>query len=145
MTGNGETSVQFKPAAAAGGSAPVIGLWNAYNRVRISSLGTGSNNNWTYATNTWEPLDGASGNTDFRVTYLDGLAQSSVEGRVTTISYNATAVNGAFISVDQDSTTNGPNVAAAYQQGIRAPFIGLTTALQGLKCHPLTCMLLKVR
>ncbi len=124
MTANGETSVNFKPSAAAGGSNNVIGIWNAYNRVRISSLVSDSNADWTYATSTWEPLDGASANTNFRATYLDGLEQSFVSGRVTTIGYNATAGNGVKIGVVQDSTSATPGAPASYQSATNGTGVG---------------------
>jgi YVTN family beta-propeller protein len=115
MTANGQTGVQFKPAGAAGGTNNIVGIWNAYNRVRVQSMCSDSNTSWTYATATWRPLDGASGNVNNRVTYLDGLGQSFARARVNTIAYNNTAGNGCAIGVVQNSTTNAPSKAAAFQ------------------------------
>ncbi len=112
MTANGQTTMQFKPSPAAGGTNNVIGIWNAYNRVRISSLCSDRNTNWTYAGTTWAPLDNSTNN---RVTFIDGLGQSSVVGRVATIAYNAVPTNGAFIGINEDNITNTPAVRAAYE------------------------------
>jgi hypothetical protein len=121
----GQTSVNFKPTAAAGGSNNVVGIWNAYNRVRIFSLCADSNTSWTDSSSSWEALDFASSSgVNNRVTYLDGLAQSSVKGRVTTIAYNATAGNGVFIGVDEDSTTNAPSVYASQQSATSGTTVG---------------------
>lgn len=123
ITVNGETTVNFKPAAAPGGTNNVIGIWNAYNRVRMSSLCSDSNTDWTYSTAAFEPLDGANGNTKNRVTYLDGLGQSFVEGRVTTVAYNAVQGDGALIGVARDST-NGAGVIASTQSTTAGTAVG---------------------
>jgi hypothetical protein len=77
MTGDGETSMQFKPAAAAGGSNPILGLYNAYNRVRVTSEESDSNSSWTYNSPSVQPADNNSNNS---IRLIDGLAQSRVEG-----------------------------------------------------------------
>lgn len=79
MTADGETSMQFKPTAVAGGAAPVLGLWNAYNRVRTVSESQDGNASWTYNSTTFRPADGATGNLNNRISYIDGLGQSRVE------------------------------------------------------------------
>jgi hypothetical protein len=112
VSATGTTSVQFKPSAAAGGSNNVIGIWNAYNRVPISSLESDSTTGFTYSGTTWEPLDD---NVHNRVTYLDGLGLSPVSGQVTTIAYNTNNGNGTAIGIDEDSTSNTPLVRASYQ------------------------------
>jgi hypothetical protein len=124
MTANGQTGVQFKPAAAAGGSDNVVGIWNAYNRVHIDSLCSDSSTSWTYGTATWRKLDN---NTKNRVTYLDGLGQSFVKGRVATIAYNATAGDGCEIGVVQNATTGAPSKPAYYQGGSSGSAVGAPT------------------
>lgn len=81
ITSNGETSMQFKPGGAAGGSNNVLGVWNAYNRVRATSQNFDSNSSWTYNSTTLRPADGNAGNTNNRITYIDGLEQSRVEAQ----------------------------------------------------------------
>jgi len=130
MTANGETTVNLKPSPAGGGTANVVGIWNAYNSVPISSLCSDSNTSWTDASTSWQPLDypaGSGGGTYNRVTYLDGLGQSSVKGTVTTIAYNATAGDGDFIGIDQDSTTNSPIVFASNQSHSAGSAVGATS------------------
>ena len=122
-TADGATSVQFKLAAASGGSAPVIGIWNAYNRVRCFSLCSESATNWHNSSATWVAMNSSNNN---RVTYVDGLGQSAVKGRVTTIAYNATAGNGCDIGVAQNWTTGGPARLGAYQSA-NASSIGANT------------------
>lgn len=112
MTGNGETSVQFKPTPASGGTANVVGIWNAYNRVRTHSLEADNTTGWTYGTNMWREMDGNANN---RVTYLDGLGQTFVRAKVSTIAYNSTATNGCAIGMLQNLTSGGPDVVASFQ------------------------------
>jgi len=123
-------TVHLKPSPVAGGSRNLIGIWNAYNRVPIESLCSDSATSWTDSSTAWEPLDNSSTNgygTYNSVTYVDGLAQSIVEGRVTTIAYNATATNGADIGVNEDSITNTPNVRAGFQAATSGTTVGATS------------------
>jgi hypothetical protein len=113
MTASGETTVNFKPSPAAGGTNNVVGLWNAYNRVRISSLCSDSTTLFTDSSSSPEPLDNSINN---RVTYLDGLGQSSVSGRESTIAYSGTAATALIAGAVQDSTTSFGDVRAAYIQ-----------------------------
>lgn len=108
MTGDGTTSVVMKPAAAAGGSANVIGLSNAYRRVPIYSLARDSNTSWSYSTNTWRPTDNSSSN---RVTWLDGLAQTAVTASCSVQAATATTNQGIAIGVSLDSTTAAPVIS----------------------------------
>ena len=71
----GETSMQFNLAAAASGNAPTLGLWNAYNRVKVISNEVDSNASWAYSSITPRPADGSLTNS---ITWVDGLAQSSI-------------------------------------------------------------------
>jgi hypothetical protein len=45
MTANGQTSMRLKPAATAGGTDNVLGLWNAYNRVRVTAYSRDNTSN----------------------------------------------------------------------------------------------------
>lgn len=101
---NGETTVQFKPAAASGGSATVMGLWNAYNRVPIFSRSQDSTASWSYTTGTWRSADNSTSN---RITFIDGLQQSFLGCSYTAglnMSTSATAETGC----DLNSTSATP-------------------------------------
>jgi hypothetical protein len=87
-TANGQTTVQLHPAAAGGGSSPVLGLWNAYNRAPAQVWCNDSNGSWTYNVNaTWRNADNSA---NFRVTWVDGLKQSPV-----LLNYYVTVQTGA--------------------------------------------------
>ena len=107
MTGNGETSMQFKPTPAPGGTAGQnLGLYNAYNRVRtIASNNDSTSAGWTYSTAAWEALDDSTNNS---IGFLDGLQQSSVDAQAQiNVSASSSSVSG-WIAVDLDSFTANP-------------------------------------
>lgn len=100
-TANGQTSAEFNLAPAAGGSNPTLGLYNAFNRVQVSSVSVNSNSSHSNSSTTWVPMDNAGANTKVRVTYLDGLAQSPVFGsaaQASVVTNSNFAVAGCNIS-----------------------------------------------
>jgi hypothetical protein len=108
MTGNGETSVQFKPAAASGGSNNVVGLFNAYNRVRAQARSLDDNSSWTYASTTIRPADNSDSN---RITFLDGLGVINTDARYQSVLYPAN--QGGAVAVGFNSTTAFGDIVGA--------------------------------
>ena len=104
ITGTGTTSMNMSPAAAAGGTNNFVGLYNAYNRVPIISMSSDSTTSWTYATPTWRAADNSTSN---RVTYLDGLAQSSVTASYVIETDTSNGVVGV-VGITLDSATASP-------------------------------------
>lgn len=107
-TANGQTGMAFAPTGAAGGTNNILGLYNGYNRVGIRGICNDSTNSWTYATNTWRAANNSNSN---RITFVDGLQQSSIVA-----SYTATttaSANQAEVGIDLDSTTGAPAFTAA--------------------------------
>lgn len=103
-TANGQTGMAFSPSAAAGGANAILGLWNAYNRVTYTSRSSDSTANWTYASATWRA---ANNNTSNRISYIDGLGQSSV--RANYAQPISVPINtAAAIGVNRDSTSATP-------------------------------------
>lgn len=104
-TANGQTGVAFTPAAGAGGSNTFVGLWNAYNRVRVTSRSQDSTNNWTYTSPTWRSADNSASN---RVSWIDGLQQSSVESIYQISAANFSGGGQLQVGVNFDSTSATP-------------------------------------
>jgi hypothetical protein len=105
-TGNGQTGIQFAPAAASGGSNNIIGLWNAYNRVGISSFGADSTASWTYATATWRA---ANNNANNAIRFVDGLQQSPIKAMYALSCSNNTINGYSEIGINMNSTSATPN------------------------------------
>lgn len=141
-TANGQTGISLHPSGASGGTANIVGLWNAYNRVRVTSSTIDSNSPWTYGTATWRPADNSTAN---RVSWVDGLAATPIQAR-----YDVNFVSGfPKVGVVVNSTTSTPtvlstgngsgsgNLSAAqgfypiqgfnYAQAMEGAFVGSTT------------------
>lgn len=74
-TAAGQTTVSFQPTPAIGGSNNVVGLWNAYNRVEMNSTTVDSTASlYSYTTTSWRAANNSTSN---RITWVDGLQQSS--------------------------------------------------------------------
>lgn len=104
-TTNGQTGMSFLPAAAAGGSFAVLGLYNAYNRRVTRSISRDSTGSWTKSNTTWGPENASASN---RLMFLDGLQQSSIFGTATAL--GSTGAGGPIIGMNLDSTTAAPQV-----------------------------------
>jgi hypothetical protein len=133
-TAAGETSVQFTPIAGAGGSGTIIGLWNAYNRVRVTASSTDSNSSWTYSTSSWRDADGSASNS---ITWLDGLGQTSISAAYDSTGSNSSAtgqvnigigindINTPAINAQVQSTTA---ILTMHSATISSPILGLNVA-----------------
>lgn len=67
-------------ASAAGGTAGLFGIWNAYNRIQIKTTVTDSTANFTpYSSATIAALDGSNGN---RVSFVNGLAEDGIAAQL---------------------------------------------------------------
>ncbi|MBV9861877.1 MAG: hypothetical protein JO267_06990 [Alphaproteobacteria bacterium] len=94
-TANGQTAMQFAPAAAAGGGNPTLGLYNAFNRVRIQAQSQDSTASWSYNGS----YRAANNSTANRVTWVDGLGQSVVEARYAILASGGAPAQ-AFVTFD---------------------------------------------
>jgi hypothetical protein len=110
-TADGETSMQTKPAATPGGAANVLGLYNAYNRVRvIASNNDSTSPAWTSSTASWKPLNvnSVTGTSNNYISFLDGLGQSYVDAMAQINIYTSSNSVYGFISVEENSFTGTP-------------------------------------
>lgn len=106
---NGETSMQFAPAAASGGAAAVLALYNAYNRVGHKSQSADSKASWTNSSSSWGPADASSANS---ISYVDGLAQSAVDAAYTVAQKTGAGQEIGLIGINLNSISATPAVAA---------------------------------
>lgn len=108
-TAAGQTGMQFFPTAAAGGSNNVMGLSNAYNRVRFSSTDRDSTSTFNYNATAWEVVNN---NTNNRVTFIDGLGQSAVYADFSILVKAGTTVSGPENGTVLDSTSGTPTLTS---------------------------------
>jgi hypothetical protein len=122
MTAAGETSVMFNPSSGVGGSGTVIGLWNAYHRVRVTASSADSTATWTYSSSTWRNADNSASNS---ITWLDGGGGGGL--------YGETSVSAAYDVVGSNSSASGSTNIGVGINSIVTPAINAqvsnTTAL----------------
>lgn len=106
-TANGQTGMAFKPAGATGGSNNILGLYNAYNRVRVVARCKDSTASWTYNSATWQAANASALN---RISWIDGLRQSSISAIYAATGQNGTSNgNAPNIGIDLDSISATPD------------------------------------
>ena len=101
ITATGETGVSMQPAGANGGSNNIIGLFNAYNRVKAyaRSIDTTSSG-WTYSSTTVREANNSASN---RISFLDGLGVIPISAQyIAGINPNS---NNGLLGVGINSTT----------------------------------------
>lgn len=100
---DGSSQVNWIPGAiAANGTAAVLGVWNAYNRVSVMGLIGDSTDSWTYTTATWRPANNSS---TLRVSFVQGLQEDYVEAEYSALVSNSTSSIVAACGVGYDSTS----------------------------------------
>lgn len=117
-TANGQTGMNFNPTAAAGGTANILGLFNAYNRTVAPALCRDSTSSWTYATNTWQK---ANNNANNSISYVDGLAEVSAYATYTVMVLTTASSSGLVVGINLNSTTAAPAVqGGVFHSGTQA-------------------------
>lgn len=107
-TADGQTGMAFKPTPASGGTNNVLGVFNAYNRVRVIATNQDSTASWTYNSSTWRSANNSSSN---RVTFVDGLQQ---ERSLASYMVTAGPVNTGYVRIGTNinSTSATPTISA---------------------------------
>ena len=99
-----------------GGSNNLLGLYNGYNRTAIRAICLDSNTTLGFVTpNVWQPADGGGSNTKYRISFLDGLGQSFLEGNYMSVGGTYTTGSNAKVGVNLNSTTATPRGAGDNQ------------------------------
>ena len=145
-TGVGVTSWILNPSAATGGTANVVGVYNAYNRVPVVAVERELASNWFYNTGTWRPVNNSTNN---KITTIDGLGYS-VQRIQTLMTIDAGAdclpgtPCGGTTNVCIDCTTPGAVLQISNQAGLTGPGQGQTLPAdgyyQGLGAHVFTML-----
>lgn len=74
--GTSTVDMNMNPAAAAGGSNALLGVYNAYNRVKTVGRSRDTTDSWVFGTAYWTAVNNSNSN---RVTWIDGLGESAPE------------------------------------------------------------------
>ncbi len=89
-------------ALAANGTAALLNVWNAYNRVLVGGLIGDTTDSWNYSTTTARP---SNNSTTMRVSFVQGLQEEIFEGEFANQYTNASQSTLAYAGIGYDSTT----------------------------------------
>lgn len=99
---NGSSQIDFiLGGAAVGGTAGVLGVWNAYNRCDVNTSVRDTTGSWTYTTAAWRAANNSSTN---RVSFIVGLNEDAFSSEYVA-SFSQGGGNNGGIGVGYDSTT----------------------------------------
>lgn len=89
ISADGITKFQTKPTTIPYGAANVLGVWNAYNRIRVRAVNRTLTAEWQYAS----PMVRYADNSDrFSITWVDGLGHSPTYCRYLTSVSGVTSI-----------------------------------------------------
>lgn len=106
---NAAAQVDWKPepATAIGGGSPVLGIFNAFNRIRFTATNLESTVSWVYGGSVWRPSNNSAGN---RISYIDGLAEVAPAAAFHQ-PLNGQSANNAAIGINLNSIAASPKAA----------------------------------
>jgi hypothetical protein len=111
-TAAGQTGVQMFPTPASGGSAPIVGIWNAYNREPIAVTSIDNGGSYTYGTATWRSVRASNAN---RLTGVWGFAAAAPRMTFSLDINDANNCGLPGIGIAIDSTTAAPTTFGTWR------------------------------
>lgn len=136
--GNGDLNMMFAPAAAAGGGACRLDVWNMYHRVRVASTSKDSTDTWAYTVATWRAANAAvSSGTNNRITAVCGLSEDMAQAIAVGESSNPNGgvVRRSGVGLDSTSAFSGFAAGTGPQGAGTAYSRGDYLGLPGLGSH----------
>lgn len=114
--------------AGANGVAAVFNVWNAYNRVPVSTTVNDTTASWTYSTNAFRA---ANGSATSRVTFVRGAATDGILSFFsTTYQPSATTASGQ-VTIGLNSTTASSGVNSFLSGGASTTTLSVTVTYAG--------------
>lgn len=134
--GSSQANWNPTPAGGAGGVESKLHVFNAYNRVKAVGRALDTTASWAYTTATWRGTNGSTAN---RVSYIDGLAEVSVDAKVAVASNGSGGIIG--IGVNRDSTSADPSTAGVSQpSSVNNSAVNVNAFVPSLGYHYLQAM-----
>lgn len=132
---------------AANGTEAKLYVWNAYNRVSVTTAMQDSTNSWTYSTTTWRS---ANASVTMRASFIQGLVMESFTAVYNAIGASSTGcVNGYPVSgvgfdatnvIAVGSTTATTNATSSTQPGNIPAFFGSVGTMGSHYCQAIEYM-----
>jgi hypothetical protein len=124
-------------AIGVGGTAGSFGVWNAYNRLAVSTMVRDSTNSWTYSTAAWRA---ANNSLTMRVSMIRGLNETPVQAQYMSLMSASSGGNNQVIGIGVDSTTAFSGITGFVNQTNAASGIAAYADLPGLGWHYLSAI-----
>lgn len=125
-------------ATAAGGSAAVFNVWNAYNRVLVGTFVGDNTDTWTYNVNAWRAVDGSTNNS---ISFLYGLAEDNAYFTASYSGCGSSGGNNGYLGFGYDSTTAlATNTTACYiaNEDFTRPLLTILPVVPAIGTHTAT-------
>lgn len=132
MSATGQTEVVFNSTSR----APMIGLWNYYNRVNVGMQRKESTASWAYTTAAWRQANASTNN---QCSIMIGVIEDDCNVNIFSNFLNAGAVTG-YIGLGQNTTSSpvsaaqagptGSNLVSLSLSNVFKPVLGLNTFTQ---------------
>ena len=103
---------------AAGGTAAVFGVWNAFNRVLVNTTVQETANSWNYSTAEYRS---ANNSTNMRSSFVQGLSEDGVDATYLTYVSND---DGTQIDVSNKGCSIGYNTTRLLSSGVIVGYLG---------------------
>lgn len=121
---NGAATVDYQfGALGANGTAGIIGVWNAYNRVNISMFVQDSTDSWAYSTPT---IRAANASNTMRVSFISGLAEDGISAQYSAAASHsttsATSIATSGVGYDSTSAIAAGSVTGKYSASLAGAF-----------------------
>lgn len=125
-TGAGTTSMQLQPAAAAGGTNNVLGVWNAYNQRMVYAMNRDSTTSYVYSSTTWRQMNNNANN---RVSFPVGIIGGQIETSWAYEGGSSGSTTPMLVGINCNSTTATP-INGGYIPGTAGqfPFVTVNSA-----------------
>lgn len=140
IASNSSSSIDYIfGSIGAGGVAAVFNVWNAYNRVDVSTMVRDNTNSWTYAVaTTWRA---ANNSATARVSFVRGADEDSVQATYVGLAVAGTNPTLAVAGVGLDSTTAFSGTTASNGNASSAQSaIGMYSGNPGVGSHFLSAI-----
>lgn len=105
---NGTSTIDWiLGGTGAGGVASTLYVWNAYNRVIVSTTVSDNNGSWSIAANTIQSMDASTAN---RISYLTGAAEDAYTCQINAMTKpGASGFSGVACGYDSTTAISGTN------------------------------------
>ena len=121
---DGSSQANWQPGAVAlNGTAALLNVWNAYNRIECGGLVGDTTDSWNYTTATWRS---ANASATMRVSFVQGLQEDFITGEYRSVVANGVSPSVASCGIGYDVTNavSGRNVVATAQNGVYSSLSG---------------------